>query len=186
LATANWSETVSILLGNGDGTFREARTFRAGDGVRALALADFDGDKALDVAVVTQRVAGTESLTVLLGNGDGTLRPPRSFPGVVQPATLAAGDFNLDGLPDVAVADLDYLTPNTLKIFLGNGDGSFQPPRGSRGGPSPVSLAVAEFNGDGIPDLVTGGGDAAPPPPGVRRRPLPPPPGGGPRTAGVS
>src|SRR5205807_4315401 len=88
--------TVSVLLGNGDGTFQAARTFEAGSGPYALAVGDFNRDGKLDLAVAdlgpsTQR-AGTVS--VLLGNGDGTFLVARTFAVGNTIWSVAVGDFN--------------------------------------------------------------------------------------------
>jgi hypothetical protein len=113
LITANRDSTVSILLGNGDGTFQAPRTFSAGS-PGMVAVADFNGDGRLDAVV-----QGTNTVSVLLGNGDGTLQPPLTFPsGEVGQEALAVGDFNNDGRPDVAVANVDS---NNVGVLLNQG-----------------------------------------------------------------
>src|SRR5207249_8610111 len=95
--------TVSVLLGNGDGTFQAAQTFEAGSGPYFLAMGDFNGDGKLDLVVAdlgpsTQR-AGTVS--VLLGNGNGTFQAARSFVAGNTIWSVAVGDFNGDGRLDL-------------------------------------------------------------------------------------
>jgi hypothetical protein len=88
---------------------------------------------------------------VLLGDGDGTLQPPRSFASSGN--FVAVGDFDGDGRLDLAVANY---SSNYVSVLLGIGDGSFQLPRnfGVRSGP--VTVAVGDFNGDGRLDLAVG------------------------------
>jgi FG-GAP-like repeat len=156
LAAANWnSGTVSILLGNGNGTFQAAVDYSAGPGgPHGLTVGDFNGDGRLDLAVAT---SGGNTVAILLGDGDGTFGPPTAFAVGAYPESVVAADFNGDGKLDLAVSNFgaDYYEPGTISILLGNGDGTFQPQATySTGGLSPTALAVADFNGDGTPDLV--------------------------------
>jgi hypothetical protein len=142
------SGTVSVLLGNGDGTFQAARSFAAGSGPASVAVGDFNGDGHLDVAVANEVSSGTVS--VLLGNGDGTFQAARGFAAGIYPASVAVGDFNGDGLPDLAVTG-----GGAVRVLLGNGDGSFlTSPLSYIAGSGPVSVAVGDLNGDGLADLA--------------------------------
>lgn len=118
----------------------------------AAVVADFNGDGKPDLAVANTK-DGT--VTILLGNGDGTFTPAPSSPITVGagPDALAVGDFNLDGVPDLAVADGKA---GTVTILLGKGNGTFAATAASpiTVGTGPDALAVADFNGDGDPDLV--------------------------------
>src|SRR5881628_2469498 len=120
--------TVSVLLGNGDGTFQSALSFAAGSDARSVAVGDFNGDGRPDLAVANAGYPGTVS--VLLGNGDGTFQPAQSFAAGSNAVSVAVGDVNGDGRPDLVVADLGLNTGySTVLVLLGNGDGTFQPAR---------------------------------------------------------
>jgi FG-GAP-like repeat/FG-GAP repeat len=162
--------TVTILLGNGDGSFTSApsiTTPTSGPGgvavvPVALTVDDFNKDGILDMAVVNgpqfdQGVPG--SLTILLGNGDGTFTATSgSIATGNSPIFVAAGDLNGDGNPDLVVTNMNHGFPDlgTLIVLLGNGDGTFTPtPTTLTVGSIPSTVSVADFNGDGKPDLVT-------------------------------
>ena len=146
---------VAVLLGKGDGGFDPPVRYPIGKRKDPLwlVLSDFNGDGNLDVAVTSQN---SNAVHILLGRGDGTLSPPRSFPAGANPLSVATADFNGDGIPDLAVAD--YSSPAHVSVLLGNGDGTFQSPTKSsvRG---TAQLVVADFNHDGKPDIATIGTD---------------------------
>jgi hypothetical protein len=161
LAVANdGSNTVSVLLGNGDGSFQPAVNYAAGSVPYSVAVGDFNGDGIPDLAVADQG----GGVTVLLGNGDGSFAAARTFAAGSVPYSVAVGDFNGDGILDLAVANLQS---NSVSVLLGNGDGSFQLAVNYAVGSSPESMAVGDFNGDRIPDLaVVNAGEDFPGPPG--------------------
>ena len=148
LAVANYGNTVSILLGKGDGTFALKSSPTSGGNPTSIAVGDFNGDGIPDLAVTN--FTGN-SVTILLGNGDGTFTT-KSTPSVGRgPRGIAVGDFNGDGIPDLAVVN-NY--DSTVTVLLGNGDGTFT-------GKPPINVAnitdsitTADFNGDGTPDLA--------------------------------
>ena len=147
---------VTILLGNGDGTFVPARNspVTVGHAPVSLAVGDFSGDGIPDLATANVR---DNTVTILLGNGDGTFTQAANSPVTVvgsSPSSVAVGDFNRDGKLDLVVA---VAGPNDVSILLGNGEGTFAEARNSPVpvGLTPYSVVVADFNGDGIPDLVT-------------------------------
>ncbi len=155
---------VSVLLGNGDGTFQAAAYYAAGPTARSMAVGDFNGDGKPDLAVTQEGTAHSftdSAVSVLLGNGDGTFQPAVNYGAGSMPVSVAVGDFNGDGKPDLVVADLGQLANNPgVSVLLGNGDGTFQDAVGfdfdTTGGRNyePLSIAVGDFNGDGKPDLV--------------------------------
>jgi VCBS repeat protein len=156
LVTANNDNpgTVSVLLGNGDGSFQAARTLRVALYPQAVAVGDFNGDGNLDI--VTANAASYGSVSILLGNGDGTFQPARTFTVGSYLSSVAVADFNRDGKPDLVVTDLgDYpFVPSGVEVLLGNGDGTFQPPHHYDAGVSPVSVVTGDFNGDQVPDIA--------------------------------
>jgi hypothetical protein len=147
-------DRVSVLLNNGAGAFTPAPGFVFPDktGPGHVAVGDVNGDGRLDVAVVRDGSSGA-SLVTLLGNGDGSFVQASGTYAVGWLASaVVMADFNGDGRPDVAVADL---TSDHVEVLLGNGDGTFQAPVAYAVGAAPQALAVGDFNGDGRPDLVT-------------------------------
>jgi hypothetical protein len=159
--------TTSVLLGNGNGTFQPAITTRFGAALGQLAdfkLADVNGDGKLDIVAVNS-IGSQAVLSVALGNGDGTFRNPYAFnaPAFI-PNSIAVGDFNGDGIPDAAIASSetffdpetgDRFTTGAVTIFLGTGGGFFGAPTIINPVSGAGSIAVGDFNGDGIPDLLT-------------------------------
>jgi hypothetical protein len=140
--------TVTILLGNGDGTFTAGTIVNNLPSAQAIAVADFNGDGNLDLAVTN---SGWNSVTILLGNGKGAFTSSSVLSTGVTPAGLAVGDLNGDGLPDLAVANY---ANNTISIFLSNGDGTFTAAPVITLQGAPQSIALADFNGDGKADMA--------------------------------
>jgi type II secretory pathway component GspD/PulD (secretin) len=165
LAVTNQTDnTVSIFLGNGDGTFGARTDDNVGNGPVWVATGDFNGDGIPDLAIAndgapTDTNTG-DTVTILLGQantnstvGNGTFAPGsiRDFPAGDGPTSIAVGDFNVDGIPDLLVADS---TDNAISLLLGLGEGVFGPNFELNVGTDPVSIVSADFNGDGIPDAA--------------------------------
>lgn len=140
--------TISVLLGNGDGSFQTAVNYATGSLPGSIAVGDFNADGKLDLAVTN---TGDSTVGVFFGNGDGTFQSAVNYGVGSWPVSVAAGDFSGDGKLDLAVANF---YGNTVMVLLGNGDGSFQPPATYSAGTNPARVAVGDFNGDGKLDLV--------------------------------
>lgn len=155
LATANrdprgyYDSSVSIMLGNGDGTFVWNATYSVAESARGITNADFDGDGNLDLVVVSNDLNNV--VAVLLGNGDGTFIPQAPYYTSNLPWYLEAGDLNGDGAPDLAVPTV-YGGAINILLNDGNGSFSFQPIVGVGGYGRAVTLA--DFDGDSILDMA--------------------------------
>jgi len=153
LAVANeGSDNVSVLLGNGDGTFQAAVDYRAGTDPDSVAVGDFRGDGKLDLVVANYY---SNNVSILPGNGDGTFQAAVNY-GVSAPTSVAVGDFNGDGKLDLAVANVF----SDVSVLLGNGDGTFQAAVNYGAGTEPAWVEVGDFNGDGKLDLAVANVDS--------------------------
>jgi hypothetical protein len=161
----NTGALVQLYFGNGDGTFTPSQTLVTYDHAAwtdkkvdaspfsfPAVIADLNGDGKQDIVYPTP---SDNSVTVLLGNGDGTFQTAQTYLAgdTLFPEGIAVGDFNFDGKPDLVVTNQDY--HGTDAILMGNGDGSFQTPSIVDVGGNPVYTAVSNLNGDGRPDIFT-------------------------------
>jgi Flp pilus assembly secretin CpaC len=177
IAVANQANsTVSILPGNGDGTFSAVPSSCAAPspfcipipGVTvgtvttaatpsAIAVGDFNDDGNMDIAVTDM---ANSRVMILLGNGDGTFQTPVAYATGSNPVALVAQDFDGDGQPDLAVVNQgDKTAPSTVSILLGNKtggkqDGTFAAKVDYPVGVDPTAITTADFNGDGSVDLA--------------------------------
>jgi VCBS repeat protein/PASTA domain-containing protein len=159
VATANYhASTVSVLVNKGDGTFQAKLDYGTGLDPLSLAIGDLNGDGKLDLATANG-ADGANTVSVLLNRGDGTFRAKidyrvGSYDAI--PNSVALGDLNGDGKPDLATANIgNYTNANTVSVLLSRGDGSFRAKREYTVGRGPYSLAIGDLNGDRKPDLAT-------------------------------
>ena len=142
------SNIVSVMLGNGDGTFQAAVNYGAGSRPDSVAVGDFNGDGKADLAVANYY---SHNVSVLLGNGNGTFQAAVNYGVDSYPTSVAVGDFNGDGKADLAVTSFNS---GNVSILLGNGNGTFQAALDFWAGLNPAWVAVGDFNGDGSADLA--------------------------------
>src|SRR6266496_1102705 len=157
LAVANYgnatSTSIAVLLGNGNGTFQAPVALTTGRFPLWVAVGDLNGDGRQDLAVANFS-ADVASVSVLLGNGDGTSAPAVVYTADFNALTVAVGDLNGDGVLDLAVANWNQNAGNTVSVLVGNGDGTFQPKQDIVVGRGVAGAVFGDFNGDGAPDLV--------------------------------
>ena len=144
---------IDVYAGDGEGDFNYLSTVNGAGPINAFVLAagDFNGDGVLDLAAIDR---SSQSLAIFLGNGDGTFvaLPEEGISTLVSASSIVAGDFDLDGKLDLAVADSGS---TSLTILKGNGDGTFLQVAAQQALIQPsIAVATADLNGDGKLDLV--------------------------------
>jgi Bacterial Ig-like domain (group 3)/FG-GAP-like repeat len=170
VVTANFDGTVGVLLGNGNGTFKNVVSYSGvGNNAVSILIADVNGDHKPDVIVGNMSCSGIAQtcVTVMLGNGDGTFKPATGYGsggnieiwGGLIYLSMAVGDLNHDGKPDIVVANQCFSSTNcangSVGVLLGNGDGTFQPLETySSGAFLAGDVVIADLNNDGRPDLI--------------------------------
>ena len=181
VANTYYSNTIGVLLGNGDGTFQTAVTYPSGGGFPATIVpVDLNGDRKMDLVVANQSTcyacSGNGVVAVLMGNGDGSFQPAVTYDSGglgfanngLGPAEVAVSDLNGDGKLDIVVTNCAASSATGcgdgdgfIGVLFGNGDGTFQSALSYDSGVSHpgTALALADLNGDGNPDLIL----AAPP-----------------------
>jgi dienelactone hydrolase len=152
---------VSVFIGNGDGTFKPGVTYAVGTNPTDVAVADLNRDGKLDLAVANQNCTsggppcGQGTVSVLLGNGNGTFQPHVDFDTGQDPNWVTVGDFNRDGKLDLAVIDgQGNQFTSAVVILLGKGDGTFQLAGSYPLNTNAASGVTADLNGDGKLDIA--------------------------------
>ncbi|MGB3654038.1 MAG: FG-GAP-like repeat-containing protein [Rivularia sp. (in: cyanobacteria)] len=143
------TENLSVLLGNGNGTFDSESKYAVGDRPLSVALGDVNGDGRQDI--VTANYYGN-SISVLLGNSDGSFTAQTEYASGEQPTSVALGDINGDGRQDIVTGNR---YSSSVSVLLGNGDGTFAEKTDYATESIVASLALGDVNGDGSPDIVT-------------------------------
>lgn len=164
--TVHQLNEIVVLPGNGNGTFSAPIITSTTLAPDFMQTADVNGDGKLDLVIVDQ---SSNKVSVLFGKGDGSFQAPVDYAlGGTNPQDLALADVNRDGHPDIVVGDYDS---ETVNILLNDGTGKFAPASGSpfSVGMQVLGLEVADFNGDGKPDIATAGyGNCSPGPSTIR------------------
>jgi hypothetical protein len=148
-ATDPYTGSVTVFLGNGDGTFTADGTYAVGQGSSSIVAADFSGSGNLDIAVANEW-SGTVS--VLMNNGDGTFQPAGNYPAGSDPASIVSGNFTGSGEPDLALVDPES---GTVDVLPNTGKGTFGKTISTQTGISdPTQIAAGDFESDGNTDLA--------------------------------
>ena len=148
---------LAILKGNGDGTFQAETDYACGTTPAAIKIADLDGANGPDIAVADY--TASSSVIVFLNNGSGAFGTGTAYPtGDGYAIDLAVGDLG-SGSPDLAVANSGAPGyPGSLAVLKNNGSGGFGPATLYHGLQGPLSVAIADIDGDGLNDLVSADG----------------------------
>ena len=140
-------------------SFASARSYGTGAAPNLVAVGDLNGDAKADLAIANGGIdAAMGAVSVHFNRGDGAFPSRRDFATGRNPESVAIGDLNGDGSPDLATANGDV---STLSVLLNRGGGRFQARRDYPSGSEPFSVAVGDLNGDGYPDLATANGGAS-------------------------
>jgi hypothetical protein len=147
-----FDDTISVLLGNGEGTFEPPVIYHAGDtNPLAIRTGDFNEDGHLDLVMRCSR-----NVCILLGNGDGTFGSSSCFDTIpIYAGYLETADLDGDGHMDVVVANGELEA--SVSVFLGNGDGTLQSAMSYSAPTNPIDVAVGDYDGDGVLDLAVMG-----------------------------
>jgi hypothetical protein len=150
VALCNYGDgNISIILGQKDGLFKLKTDVKVGRLPIAVAAGDFNNDEKTDLAVTLR----FNKLIILLGVGDGTFKLAEAYQAGPTPAYITIEDYNSDGNQDIAMA-LNADKVKHVKLFLGNGDGTFMPPKKIIGGNQSSFIVHHDINLDGNPDLI--------------------------------
>ena len=160
VTTANPVDSVTVALGRGDGTFAAAGMYIADNAPVWFAFGDFNSDGVLDMVVPNQPA---NTVDLLMGNKNGTFQGVAGFSFSGVPGMVVTGDFNNDGKQDFVVRNTSP-NPNTVVVYLGNGNDTFQTTKTfSTGGANGSWVIASDFNGDGKLDLAVSNNDTSSP-----------------------
>jgi hypothetical protein len=145
---------ISILSGTSTSSYTTRTDITVGSTPISVAAGDFNGDGKPDIAVVNNNSGGSGTVGILVNTGSG-FETQVTYPVGANPITVATGDFNQDGKTDLVVTNEGTSgAGNTVSVLFGNGDGTFKAAVPATTGAGPFSVAVGDFNGDGLPDLA--------------------------------
>lgn len=148
------SNSISILIGNGDGSFKNQASYASSNNAFQFSSQDINHDGLLDIVTASN---STASIGVMLGNGDGSFKSSLSFASLAFSWTLDIGDISGDGHVDVVNANVE--PTGVVSVHIGNGDGTFRAYTSYAVGNNPGAVALRDINGDSLLDmLVTGAG----------------------------
>ena len=142
------SNSITVLLGNGDGTFTALPDLTTEDQPFSITTGEFNQDLHLDLIVAA---AGAGTVNVFLGNGDGTFQAAVSSLTGTLPFSVAVADLDFDGTLDAVTGNFD----GTFSVLMGTGSGTFQTPVNFSSGGATYSIALADFNEDGLLDVFS-------------------------------
>ncbi len=161
-ATTGGKGYISVLLGNGDGTFHAAKTFAALSDNQVIVAAPFVDGGPVDILTVSNSSTGTNNALILTGDGKGgfTVGTPFSLGGVINVSALITGDFNGDGKQDIIAAGEIFGVP-AFDVYLGNGNGTFNAGTLNPTADTITALGAGDFTGSGAFDLAVVGSDGS-------------------------
>ena len=143
------TQKIAVMLGRGDGTFDNIRQYDTDGEPSAVIVGDFNRDKIPDLITADYQISGGKTISLYTGVGDGTFRPRRAFATGFGPLGITSGDFNRDGLLDIATADFR----DDVSVLLANAEG-FSAPRIYTAHSAPGFISTGDFDGDGNLDLI--------------------------------
>jgi len=149
LTSSGLRDSVSLLLGDGQGGFATRKTFAVGDSPNSVSVGDVNGDGHLDVLATN---GASDNVSLLLGDGQGGFATQQTFTVGDNPISVSVGDVNGDGRLDVLTAN--YKSDN-VSLLLGDGQGGFATQQSFAVGTTPQSVRVGDVNGDGRLDVLT-------------------------------
>lgn len=154
VTTNNFANDISVLIGNGDGSFTPQQRFAVGNVPIDISASDLNGDMNTDLVVVSNNGG---NVSVLLGNGDGTFQTSQLYGTGTFPHAITIEDLNGDDIADLVVTNVGE---DNVSVLIGNGDGTFQLQQFYAVGPDPVDVVTGDLNIDGIPDIITANEDS--------------------------